>query len=622
MADEKKIVFSGQDNGASQTASKIYNTILSNAKKYTETLKEQTTYINAQIKALEKKAKLESSQANKNLNETNELWLHANPRDKDRYSGRAQEIRKGLDDSKAVLDMLKNIYQEERRHTSAAEKAEKINNSQSLSSEQRHQAMKSLARQEVRENKEGVRKKIISAEKSDYADLDPQSAEKLMYQKSLIGGKQEGSKGDNNVFAAIVGANIIQQIANALQTAGGAKTGEQGLNSLVSAIPYVGGLASTVLERNREEQQNTGLSQYKLQAVTGSKFTGSDIPDHSDFGYSKRADFSILGNLIAASGTTKGYGKNLEQARVLDRGLGLSTETITQIVKDIRTTRSSADITQIASDVLRANPELRKEQTKFTEILSQTSQLTNQLASQGENVNIRDSAGIVGSLRSIGGSFADPILGPQRMMSINSSLTNPGSEFQKARSFGVLSKLNPGASYFQLLEAQEKGIGQKGYLSGILKQFSKEGGNEENTALQVMTNLGIPASTARKLVQEYRKNPKKFDSFTGGKNDIDRILGLTDRAKENTSNGDKSEARTDNAYLISSLNGLGQAVKETAKALTNAGTTIVDGIFGKKNMDILNSMFLQISGYTKAVADSTIKIQRGENVKENKLYNE
>ncbi len=210
---------------------------------------------------------------------------------------------------------------------------------------------------------------------------------------------------------------------------------------------------------------------------------------------------------------------------------------------------------QIASDVLAANPELRRDQTKFAEILQQTSQLTNQLAGQSENVDPRKSAGIVGALRSIGGSFSDSNLGQQRMMSINNSLTSPGTDYQKSRAFGVLSGINPGASYFQLGEMQEKGIGQKGYLSGILKQFERESGGGENMMMMSKQNLGLGNSTSRKLVEAYQKNPKIFDDFSGTNEDLEKTLGLSGRAESNTSKRDREKAEIDNAFSMSATAG-------------------------------------------------------------------
>lgn len=553
---EKKVIFSGIDSGASSTAHKIYSGIIADAQKYTNTIKEQNSYIKEQIKALEKKADVEAANlrlATNSLIKANKLAPGLEQQNARINAKRSiNESKINFDEDIKALELLRGIYNESRKQTTASEKAEKSQQKKSITSEEQYSAMKSLARQEVKENLSGVKSKIKLAEKNDYSGLDPRTAEKLMYQKQIVGEDKKSSSTFGAVFAGTLAAGIVQQVASAMSKIVGATSGEQAVNSLLGSIPILGGAIGGGADRTFQEQLAIQTKELELTGRTGKSIKG--LSNKSNIGFSTRESLSTTEGLITASGKSSGA-DSTSNALTLQRGLGLSPETISQILRDIRITRSSADIMQIVSDVLKANPELRKDQTKFSEILQQTSQLTSQLASQSENVDPRKNAGLVGALRSIGGSFADNVLGPQRMMSINSSLTSPGTEFQKARSFGVLSGQNPGMSYFQMLEAQEKGIGSKGYLGGTLKQLRRETGGGENFMLSAMQNLNLPASTSRKLVAAFERNPKMFDSFSGGSEDIEKVLGLSKRAETVTSTRDKQKAEIDNAFAISAYTG-------------------------------------------------------------------
>lgn len=612
MSTEKKVIFSGQDN-VSQKAKQMYSNLLADSKKYGDTLKEQTGYINQQIKALEKKAKLESKEGRKSFEEQGELYRAAKtPQEREKYAGRTAQIRKELEESSATIEVLKSIFQEAKKQSAATDKLEKSQQKFKLSSEDQYKSMQSLARQEFRENKQGVLAKIKAAEKGGYSNMDVYTAEKVMYQKSLAGDQEKPKSMFGPVFYATLAAGLVQQIASALGKIIGTQSGEQGLNTLLGGIPFVGGILGGASGRTFEEQLAIQSKELELKAKTGKSIRG--LSNQTGIGYSTRESLAMTEGLVGAAGNARGANQT-GNALLLQRGLGLSTEAITQIVKDLRTTRSSADIMQIASDVLKANPELRRDQTKFAEILQQTSQLTNTLASQTENVDIRKNAGMVGALRSIGGSFADPNLGPQRMLSINQSLTQPGTEYQKARGFGVLSGLNPGASYFQMLEAQEQGIGKKGYLSGMLNQLKRETGGGENMMLGVNQNLGLGASTSRKLVEAFEKNPKMFDDLAGGgKASIEKVLGLTQRAEGATSERDKEKAEIDNAFAMSATAG----TMKVASLTFEAGAEMFKS--ASLNLSKTVSTFgNQIVGKMQGKSDSTIA---KENAIINKLYEE
>lgn len=606
MASEKKVIFSGQDN-VSQKAQQIYNNILSNAKKHSDSLKEQNGYINSQIKSLEQKANIESKNAlkaaNANLKDIRGMapGLDKNKAFIEYHSSKKNAETSFLQESKTI-EILKNLLAETKKQATTSEKAEKSQQRIRLSSEDQYRAVQSLAKQEFRENKQGVIAKIKAAEKSGYEGMDPYAAQKLMFQKTLLGDEKKTGSTFGAVFAGTLAAGIATQLISALSKLTSASSGEQGVNTLLGGIPLVGGLLGGASGRTFEEQLAIQTKELELGAKTGSSVKG--LSDKTNLGYSTRETLGMIESLISASGSSKGAG-SASNALTLQRGLGLSQDVITQIVKDLRTTRSSADIMQIASDVLAANPELRKDQTKFAEILQQTSQLTNQLASQTEKSDPRRNAGLVGALRSIGGSFADPVLGVQRMMSINQALTSPGTDYQKSRSFGVLSGANPGASYFQILEAQEKGIGSKGYLGGLLKQLRRETGGGEEFMLGVNQNLGLKASTSRKLVEAFEKNPKMFDNLAlGGKDGIEKVLGISGRAEAATSQRDKEKAEIDNAFSMSATAG-------TLKVASLTFEAAVDMF--KETVVSINNTLSNASGKMGTQAPSK-KFPNGKNV--------
>lgn len=579
MSTEKKIIFSGQDSGASQTAHKIYSGILADAQKYSNIQKEQLGYINQQIKALEKKAALETKEGSKVIQEhETRARLSRSTQERERHLGRKTEAEKTLSESTEVLESLKNLLSESRKQTSLTEKLEKDTSKKIRGAEDQYQAFRSLARQEVKENREGVVRKIKEAEKNKYEGLDPRQVEKLMYQKTLLPSERNPQSAFGQIFAGVLAAGVVQKIASSLGQIVGAQSGEQGINTLLGGVPLLGGFLSGGAQRSFEERYAIQTKESELEARTGRRVKG--ISTASNIGFSSRESLGLTEGLIEASGKSTG-GDNTQNAMLLQRALGLSSSTIIQAAKDIRISRSSADLVQIVSEVFSANPDLRKDRTKLAEVLSQSSQLTSQLAQQTENVNLGRNLGMVGALRSIGGSFGDPLLGTQKMMSINQSLTNPSTEYQKARNFGVLSGVNPGSSWFQINEQMEQGIGAKGFLGGVLRQLKREGGGDEGFMTGVQQNLGLGFSASRKLTEAFNKNPTMFDNFAGGNQDLAKLLGvksLTGEAERLTKQTDKEKADTDNAFAISAAAGdfkiAALTLKAGAEMINNAASKI------------------------------------------------
>lgn len=553
---EKKVIFTGQDGGASQTAKRISESILADARKQTESLKQQNALINEQVKALERKARASAEFLARPVRE----GQFRNESERERYGSRFEQAKKSFTESTELLSVLKDILASQKRQVYETEKAEKDRTKRFRSAEDRHQSLQSLARQELREDRPGVLSRVRKGERSNFAGMQPEQAEKLMYQRSLMGQDKQTQSVFLGTLAGNLAAGLIQQMFRALSSVASARSGEEGVVSLLGAIPVVGGTAATVAERARSEQYSVQTRQFGLRALTGRGITGSP---NVGLGFSTAESFEMMRPLVEASGSGRNAGTMTNQAQFLQRGLGLSTATITQMVKDIRVSRSGADMVQIINDVLHSNPDLRRDQTKLSEVLSQSSQLTTQLASQTENLDLRKNIGIVGALRSIGGSFADPNLGVARMMSINQSLSAPTTDFQRARNFSALSSLSPGASYFQLLEMQEKGIGQQGFLPGVLNRLKRETGGGENFMLAASTNLGLPASTTRKLVAAFERNPKMFDAFTGGTGDLAKMLET--RAGALVSERDVSKAKIDEAFSKSGAEGLLMTASETIK---------------------------------------------------------
>ena len=121
------------------------------------------------------------------------------------------------------------------------------------------------------------------------------------------------------------------------------------------------------------------------------------------------------------------------------------------------------------------------------------------------------------ALGTMSGGFGDKRLG-RIMGTMNQSLTTPGTDFQKAINYKLLSGLEgmEGASWIDLQIAQEKGVAQKGMLKATMDEaINRGGGNETAAILNLKNRLGLSTSEAKSLYESYQADPSVFDDIDG-----------------------------------------------------------------------------------------------------------
>ena len=186
--------------------------------------------------------------------------------------------------------------------------------------------------------------------------------------------------------------------------------------------------------------------------------------------------------------------------------------------------------------------------TQFQEILQLQNTLVAKQTEVMETADPKVATGIIAAFKDVGGSFGDARAGA-RINQISGALSGPGNDFQQARNMQVLSKIKPGASMFETMEMQEKGINQEGFLSETMGQLQKEYGGGDAMMMAVKDRLGLGAGATRKLVEQYQEDPTTFDDFAGSNDELTDKLDLQKMGSKNTSKRDKQKAVVSDAFV-------------------------------------------------------------------------
>ncbi len=271
----------------------------------------------------------------------------------------------------------------------------------------------------------------------------------------------------------------------------------------------VGDVVGQSKARELEEREKQQVSTLSLAASTNKSISGL-----SRYGLSTAETAVIAREIAVSSGTARDIDRRTKESVQFERGYGVDKGIISQQESLLRITGESAgeSIARIIATNQNRGRFKGDDFSSLGEIIQQNTQATLEQGRRLEKVNVGGTASSLAILRSLGGSFGGQF-GGERYSQINQALINPANEYQQAQSFGTLTSLKPGASMFELMEMQEKGINQKGYLSETLKRMKKQYGGGDAFKIAVKDTFGFGAETSRAISEQFLANPNMFEGM-------------------------------------------------------------------------------------------------------------
>jgi hypothetical protein len=260
----------------------------------------------------------------------------------------------------------------------------------------------------------------------------------------------------------------------------------------------------------------------------------------------------------------------------LDQGTMLSLEKMRKY--DKRNDRGAAQ--QVEN--LRGIMGVGNDNAKLVELITMQNKLTQMQTGTIERVNSNQSAALLKGFEKLGGSFADD-RAAERIQTVNQSLTNPNNEFKQALSYSVLRQANPDADLFELKKMQEKGVLEKGYLEGVMKQLQQAGGSESLKKYQLMEYTNLSAEQTEKLYDGYQKDPNFLDDVYSNatKRKNYGLDGNYGKAQENTGAVTRESAVYSDLFagagkvFIESVDKMGLKVLEVVNQFTGVGEELL-----------------------------------------------
>ena len=367
----------------------------------------------------------------------------------------------------------------------------------------------------------------------------------------------------------------------------------------------MGQFAGEALNRSYRSREELTSSNFKIKALgagkigdveafmpkdeEGRQLVGRGLINNlnqnlTDLGMSFQEVSKLQYDLIMRQGSVNGLEKLTSQVVGLDSGWGVRNESSMAMLDLVRSSKSSdKDIQNIIGGVLQKGTQSGifqgGDRSYLNEFLTRNFvQLQKQLLQSQSSVASGTTFDILSKFNNIGGEWGVKDTRSQGLLStVQSSLSNPGSDSMKALSYYVMRKNNPGMSLADTGIEIQKGMGSPAYLQSMMKYLTSMGGDESYQIYNVASAFGLQnnLAAAKKLLHGYKGNK------LGSKFDISNLEGTGEYSEASMLELAKkqqgvstSTAEIENAYIESAVDGINMMNKKIKDLFSN----MIDGL--------------------------------------------
>lgn len=564
----KRVVFEGVDmvSGALKSMTKnereFFQTSLDLGTKFSQTSSGVLKFINQEIEG--RKQLLEITKKQKIANAES-------------YYESEKKGRKG-----AVLD---EIEATKRGKISGIESSTKKEQEQLDSLKKINETLVIGFQRTIAEDKDQAKKwfETVSKKPGRFDALTPEDKLKFkVYQEYFGGGKDKDEKSKSNFWPTLwgtLGGNVLARTFDKLGGIASATTGQHAVAQALGSIPIAGSFLGSVYGRHYDALENAQAGRMRYRSIVG---RGQGV---GGVGYGMTGgEVGMLGAELALQrGSGADLGGRLTDQMALERAYGLDRGMLFKLSKGERFGGGSAmsGVTGLIKDV---GKEIFKggDFSRLPELIEFQTQVQEQQLDALGRIDSKSTRGVMGAFMELGGKYA---MSSKYQQGIQGALTGPSNEWQRARQLSVLSKLDPSASRWKLMEMMEGGLYTPGYMGGVMGAIRQTAGSGEagmELLYGMLGSKGWNRRDVRNLYQKWQENPALFDKL-GSEDQLKDILGIRGRGKKMTPYTAVNAAAVETAYESSPWKGFGeifgQSVGEFSKAISEL-VGVLKSLFG------------------------------------------
>lgn len=492
MADtNRRVTFDGVDNGVSSMIDKIRRTaeqttkdLIRQAREYSTSGKEVLRYIEDEIRAIEKRDAVYQRSRRMQLEHRAARAMERATTDEQRSqiqenlaAGRA-EIGRESQQEKLMVDMMRELIDtvqstartqiaEDRKNVEQTLESNENLSQRGLaeSADEFNELTQTLQRQQIGEVNEQEDK-----ETREYRRARNKKVESATQRAAAIGGM------DNEIYMAAGLAAMIPFVGQGISMIAQKfmQKGEELERAAGGVYGMTGrGLGPTLDPKTGEWSEGIGYDKSYTYGKTQAEFLQGYVNPlgRAMGGFSKMDDAAIeqagLFALMAERGMGVDVGTQMGSAR-LGRGdirFASNEERTMSIVRAFQ----SAGVFGADGQDLSVLPELMQLQNEIGQ---------QQLVRLGQ-IDTGVNQAMTSELAGMANIFKNPDVLASVVQNLDAGLRSPANSYSQAAQFAVLRQQNPGASRWELMKMQEKGMQDPDQLRGILGRLSQASGSNK-----------------------------------------------------------------------------------------------------------------------------------------------
>lgn len=484
MADEKKVrigvdasSYDADFQRIKASAESLARDMITASRQYTTSAREALQDIEEQIKAIEKRNRIDSEGRKMSL----ETQFRSGAITEDQFKTRTQQIGGESRTDTLQVQLLRELID----------------------------TIKQQAKDEIRENRAEVERRIQGSRTVNVLDPkgDPREILKETIQQYELGRVGQEEIGQRGMFDAagrglpylqgVAGSsNIYEATARVGQTGFGRLGQMGGALGLLGGIGFIGAAAAgRAIQASLPYQQNMG----RLSGLTGMGI-GSFVEfgrEYENYGYTMDQALASRFNITQARGTRSGAGQATLDALLLQRGMSLDEGLITNLERLQRgegsglSTRGNVEAT---INALRGTGAIKGND------FSSLSEYLNILVGIGQEqiktlgrVDTGVNAKMVAAISDLDDALKNPEYLTGVVNSLRQGAINAPNSQTEAFQYAILSRKYPNKSLFELQEMRETGE----YLPDYLKALQDVSGGGDMFRFSLMSQFGLSAAQAR-----------------------------------------------------------------------------------------------------------------------------
>lgn len=582
---ERKVTFTGVDSGVSnmmarfrEDSKQLTNELIRDAQQYSNTSREQVQYIEEQIRAIERRNRVDVQ----GQRVIAERQRESGTITQEQYQQQVSQIGVTQRSDDLQIALLRELID----------------------------TVRTTAREEIKEDRKGVQDQIREFQRREgKGDLGAYSDEelfKIRYQQDLLGmGSQDqpGARG-GSVFGGVLGANLVNRLGGLVQqvpqaqtqldllrpaigiasAAGGATLGTladvftagQSEFQIIGAElgEQVGQFYAEALMRTLTSREALNVASLRLRAITGrgGEFSGAGALGLPNLGLDRIQEAELASRVAGIIGTSRGLAGQTYDFQALQTGFGFDEGTVARrfALERLGQANTAVEISRIFQIAQQQGFFRGGDQTTFIDLIRNQTSLIEQFSQTATMVDPNQATRTLLEFNRIGGMFAtrDP-RSMQLIGGINQSLANPQNQFTQAANYQVLRRLDPSASLFDLMRMQQQGLQTPGFLRGVIGDVTRMGGGEDFQRLMLSQRLqGVPLDAIDTLFrQRGRLDEVSDEDLMGITGDVGMVRR---RAAENVTRLTRDRAEITNAFIDGSIEGVTTVAQKFGEEIDRA----------------------------------------------------